>query len=343
MLVLVFERFTDRARRVLVLAQDEARSLHHQFIGTEHVLLGLLAEGEGVAARALEELGVSLTAARHEVERADRQIVEKEGRVQEGSESQPPFTPRAKKVLELSLREALQLGHQHIGTEHILLGLVREGGGVATQVLVDLGIEPGRVRQGVIRLMAPSDERRERQGRQVWSVVSSSCVLCGRDVWEVAHHFAADQVRVCDVCIRAAATVLAAAGTEPRELALPPRVFGDVPDESAVDELVGTVLALVGTPEERARRAEVIEDAAALEPRLRVLDDLLTGTARVSRVRFHSDAHAELRFHFRVVGVGTELAAEGPARRVDGRWVLWRVAALDALERAGVRAREAGG
>jgi ATP-dependent Clp protease ATP-binding subunit ClpC len=143
----VFERFTDRARRVLVLAQEEARLLNHSFIGTEHILLGLIHEGEGVAAKALEQLGVSLEAVREKVE----ETIGLSGTAPTGS---PPFTPRAKKVLELSLREALQLGHNYIGTEHMLLGLVREGEGVAAQVLVSLGADLARVRQQVIQLLS---------------------------------------------------------------------------------------------------------------------------------------------------------------------------------------------
>ncbi len=143
----MFERFTDRARRVLVLAQEEARMLNHNFIGTEHILLGLIHEGEGVAAKALESLGISLEAVREKVE-------ETIGPAGSASTGSPPFTPRAKKVLELSLREALQLGHNYIGTEHMLLGLVREGEGVAAQVLVSLGADLGRVRQQVIQLLS---------------------------------------------------------------------------------------------------------------------------------------------------------------------------------------------
>ncbi len=143
----MFERFTDRARRVLVLAQEEARLLNHNFIGTEHILLGLIHEGEGVAAKALESLGISLEAVREKVE-------ETIGPAGSSTTGSPPFTPRAKKVLELSLREALQLGHNYIGTEHMLLGLVREGEGVAVQVLVSLGADLSRVRQQVIQLLS---------------------------------------------------------------------------------------------------------------------------------------------------------------------------------------------
>jgi hypothetical protein len=143
----MFERFTDRARRVVVLAQDvEARRLNHDYVGTEHLLLGLLHEGEGVAARALDSLGISLDAVRQQVE----EII---GQGQQAPSGRIPFTPRAKKVLELSLRESLQLGHDYIGTEHILLGLLREGDGVAVQVLVGLGADLNRVRQQVIQLL----------------------------------------------------------------------------------------------------------------------------------------------------------------------------------------------
>ena len=151
----MFERFTDRARRVVVLAQEEARQLDHNYIGTEHILLGMIREGEGVAAQALAAMDISRDAVRQQVE-------EMIGRGKQGQTSgHIPFTPRAKKVLELSLRESLQLGHDYIGTEHILLGLVREGEGVAAQVLISLGAELDRVRQQVIQLLhdGPSTEQ----------------------------------------------------------------------------------------------------------------------------------------------------------------------------------------
>ncbi|WP_084590489.1 ATP-dependent Clp protease ATP-binding subunit [Pseudoglutamicibacter albus] len=153
----MFERFTDRARRVVVLAQEEARMLNHTYIGTEHILLGLIHEGEGVAAKALESLNVSLGAAREQVQEA----------IGQGSQAPTghiPFTPRAKKVLELSLREALQLGHNYIGTEHILLGLIREGEGTAAQVLESLGADPQAVRQEVIQLISGYHSSKEPAG-----------------------------------------------------------------------------------------------------------------------------------------------------------------------------------
>jgi ATP-dependent Clp protease ATP-binding subunit ClpC len=143
----MLERFTDRARRVVKLAEEEARRLDHNWIGTEHILLGLIREGEGVAAKALESLGISLQAVRQDVE-------EITGLGQQDPFEHIPFTPRSKKVLELSLRESLQLGHNYIGTEHILLGLIRERDGVAAQVLVRLGAEPNRVRQQVIERLS---------------------------------------------------------------------------------------------------------------------------------------------------------------------------------------------
>ncbi len=148
----MFERFTDRARRVVVLAQEEARLLQHNYIGTEHLLLGLIHEREGVAGRILGEMDVSLDAVRGKI----TGIV---GCGEGAPMGHIPFTPRSKKVLELALREALQLGHNYIGTEHILLGLLREGEGLAAQVLVDLGADLSVARQNVIRMIGPAVAR----------------------------------------------------------------------------------------------------------------------------------------------------------------------------------------
>jgi ATP-dependent Clp protease ATP-binding subunit ClpA len=158
----MLERFTDQARRVVVLAEEEARMLDHNWIGTEHLLLGVLREGDGVGARALESLGISLQPVRQQVE----EII---GPVQQVPAEYIPFTPRSKKVLELSLRESLQLGHDRVGTGHILLGLIREGDGVAAQVLVRLGADLNQVRQQVIELVSdlrPQSGRRPQPGRR---------------------------------------------------------------------------------------------------------------------------------------------------------------------------------
>ena len=187
----MFERFTDRARRVVVLAQEEARMLNHNYIGTEHILLGLIHEGEGVAAKALESLGISLEAVREQVQ----EII---GQGQQAPSGHIPFTPRAKKVLELSLREALQLGHNYIGTEHILLGLIREGEGVAAQVLVKLGADLNRVRQQVIQLLSGYQTGQEKTtaGGPQEGTPSGSLVLdqFGRNLTQAAREGKLDPV-----------------------------------------------------------------------------------------------------------------------------------------------------
>jgi ATP-dependent Clp protease ATP-binding subunit ClpC len=179
----VFERFTERARRVLTLAQEEARQLNHSFIGTEHILLGLISEGDGVGAEALRSLGISFQAVRDQIQ----ETIGTAGTIASGS---PPFTPRAKKVLELALREALQLNHSYIGTEHILLGLVREGEGVAATVLLGLGADLPRVRREVNNLMSGAEERQGvgRVGAPALSSVPREprCPRCSRNVSEAA-------------------------------------------------------------------------------------------------------------------------------------------------------------
>jgi len=189
----VFERFTDRARRVLTLAQEEASQLNHNFIGTEHILLGLTQEADGLGARALRSLGVSPEDVRAKVE----EIVGVSASSPSGS---PPFTPRAKKVLELALREALQLNHSYIGTEHLLLGLVREGHGVAVTVLAGLGVDLGRVRQAVNSLMTGGPESPPVRAfeqptatiAQTWPPGEPSCPRCGAHLAQSARFRAMD-------------------------------------------------------------------------------------------------------------------------------------------------------
>ncbi len=184
----MFERFTDRSRHVLVLAQEEARLLNHDFIGTEHILLGIIREGDGIGARALQSLGIYFEAAR-------QRVVETIGMAGSAPSGSPPFTPRAKKTLELSLREALQMNHNYIGTEHLLLGLVREGDGVAVSVLTTLGADPARVRQEVIRLISGAGDPRgvvSAHGQDMPDTASATspwepcCPRCRRPVSETA-------------------------------------------------------------------------------------------------------------------------------------------------------------
>jgi len=153
----VFERFTERARQVVVLAQDEARALKHNYIGTEHILLGLLREEEGLAARVLESLDIT-------VEEVRAMVARVVGEGDEVTTGQIPFTPRAKRVLELALREALSLGHNYIGTEHVLLGLVRENEGVAARILLDFGADAEKIRNEIIRMLSGPGRRQEPSG-----------------------------------------------------------------------------------------------------------------------------------------------------------------------------------
>jgi hypothetical protein len=220
----MFERFTDRSRRVLVLAQEEAHQLNHGFIGTEHILLGLISEGHGVGARALESLDVTL-------ERARGKVADTLGTAGSAPPGSPPFTPRAKKVFELSLREALQLGHSFIGTEHILLGLLREGDGVAAQVLVSLGTDLGVVRQRVIELISEQGYRVEEgsmlsddrvAGHFVGAHPSSlragtlaECSFCGRRPPESGRLVSGTDALICEHCVAEWFRVLASED-EPR-------------------------------------------------------------------------------------------------------------------------------
>jgi ATP-dependent Clp protease ATP-binding subunit ClpC len=189
----VFERFTERARQVVVLAQDESRALGHDYIGTEHLVLGLLREEEGVAARVLESLGVELEDARARVE-------ESVGRGEPRPSGQIPFTPEAKRALELSLREALSLGHNHIGTEHVLLGVIRVEDGVATQVLAGYGLAADRIRDEVVRALAnpqrprpglrpaprpPEWEYRVERVASAHELSEASLDELGADAWEL--------------------------------------------------------------------------------------------------------------------------------------------------------------
>ena len=184
----MFERFTDQARRVVVLSQEEARLLNHDYIGTEHLLLGLINEGEGVAARGLQSLAIRPDSVRS-------QVVETIGQGHQSPSGHIPFTPRAKKVLELSLREALQLGHNYIGTEHILLGLIREGDGVAARVLEKLGADLPKIRHTVLRFLSGgSGDESPPAGTAPARFAADSITLEGLRI--TAHHGVTDRERV---------------------------------------------------------------------------------------------------------------------------------------------------
>jgi ATP-dependent Clp protease ATP-binding subunit ClpC len=198
----VFERFTDRARRSIVLAQEEARLLNHNYLGTEHLLLGLIHQGDGVAAKTVESLGITLADARGQVE----EIIGRGG--QEAATGQIPFTPRAKKVLELSLREAQQLRHDYIGTEHLLLGLVRETDGVAALVLRNLGADLSRVRQQVVQLLSYSGAKGPERVlggvavRPVTGILPAPCSFCGTRSPECGTLFVGTTgALICEHCV----------------------------------------------------------------------------------------------------------------------------------------------
>ena len=211
----MFERFTDRSRRALTLAQEEARLLNHGFIGTEHLLLGLVAEGNGLAAKTMEQLGVTLDRARQRVE----EII---GRAESRPVGSPPFTPRTKKVLELALREALQLGHNYIGTEHLLLGVVREGNGVAVQVLESLGVDLATVRQTVVTLLGQATGSTESSvsggSLPVGEATFVRCSFCGRQPPESGRVVRGSRAYICEHCVSEWHRKLLAPGEEPEDM-----------------------------------------------------------------------------------------------------------------------------
>jgi len=336
----MFERFTDRARRVLVLAQDEARLLGHSFIGTEHLLLGLIHEGRGVAAKALGSLGITLDAARDKVE---------ETRARGPVVGSPPFTSRAKKVLELSLRAALEHQHNYIGTEHLLLGLVREGEGHGARVLVLLGADLDRVHETVLRLLSPSGPEapvpRRRAVAQRFvppgGQQMASCSFCGRDLWEVDRYVSAGRSVICAECVSTASDMLR---EEPavgeREIFFPARVLGDVPDDDAVGAITECFRMVfgggAGDPE---RFTGFLEDDEELRPSFEAAGQRTMTRAsgsRVARLRFVTPDLADVRFEIVLEG-GAAFPFEGQAVRRGGRWLVSRATAATVLGRAGIQ------
>jgi hypothetical protein len=342
----VFERFTGRARRVLVLALEEAQLLQHNFIGTEHLLLGLTHLEESTAAKALESLGISLEGVR-------ALVAETTGPAGSSPTGSPPFTPRAKKVLELSLREALQLGHNYIGTEHLLLGIVREGEGVAAQILVNLGADLSRVRQRVMELVQrggrqPTDPAREafrRRVMQLFAIGGQVCALCGRDLSEVDRYISANTINVCDRCITDGHQVLEEAeGTgDGPELHLPPRVLGEVPDNDAVPEIVMAFERGLNVSDPVERRL-YLEDAERLRPYAEQVAARFpdaASTFRLERIQFLLANRARVHFWITVTSPSMTFPVDGAAVRIDGRWKVSRGTQVLLLERAGVQIPDA--
>ena len=337
---------------MVVLAQEEARLLDHNYIGTEHILLGLIHEGEGVAATALEALGVSLERTRAHVE----EIIGHGGQAPSGH---IPFTPRAKTVLEMSLREALQLGHNYIGTEHILLGLIREGEGVAAKVLVEQGLDLDRARQTVIQLLsgyAVSEEGQAggapsvRFGRRTAGPGPISgfgarsdrrrCSFCFRSEDRVNRLVRGRSAWICDECLARASALVVEAGPEgPKQLRLRARFLPQAQTEAAevaVERAFETVFGGDATVEERLA---LIEDSGLLHP---AVEQLMAVGQRagepdiwVDAVRFISKDEAEVHWSPTLVG-GGRMPMHGFAVLDDGVWKVSRVHFHQMASMAGV-------
>lgn len=346
----MFERFTDRARRVLVLAQEEARLLEHDFIGTEHILLGLIQEGEGVAARALAELGVSLEGARAEVE----EMIGLPGVRPSGS---PPFTPRAKKVLELSLRESVQLGHSYIGTEHVLLGLVREGEGVGAQVLVSLAGDPDRVRQQVMRILPGSGGGDPTGQATVPPRVLRAgdprvvlCSFCGRGSPDSGQLVSGTHAYICEHCIRHWYGRLGLAGARPGwvSMASPDRrlpAAGTPPEDvDRAEADIRAAFAASGTESADGASVPAVQGGETLGPVLVAAKERNRDLSRpgsdvvisVDAMVFTDPGHAVVWFSVAVDGSVMLPRHLGDAVLVDGAWKVARSTFCDLMALAGV-------
>ncbi len=324
---------------MVVLAQEEARLLNHNYIGTEHILLGIVHEGEGVGAKALETLKISLESVRREVEKI----------IGLGSATAVPahipFTPQAKTLLEMSLREALELGHNYIGTEHILLGMIRESEGVAAQVLVKLGADLDRVRATVVQLLKAAPVI-EQSPPRTWIARTftaggpsagpiASCAICGRERWEIQRHVRAVRELICAECIERAHVALQTT-TDP-ELMVPPLVEGEVPSDSDVDDIVHayrTVFCgglgrseLEGALEDGPAIAHLAEEAARRNPQ----SQTAPATFIVRRVRFRAVDDADVFYSI----FGAPFA--GQAIHVDSRWKVTRETWCHMLALGGVQ------
>jgi hypothetical protein len=359
----VFERFSDRARLVVVLAQEEARLLNHNYIGTEHILLGLAHEGEGVAAQVLASLKISLGAVRAQVE----EIIGHGGQAPSGH---IPFTPRAKKVLELSLREALQLGHNYIGTEHILLGLIREGEGVAAQALVNLGAELPRVRQEVVRILSENPQTEDASApATVTRLVSGSssgiqparCGFCGIPSPTGGTLFTGvTGALICERCVTQASSTSALVGTRPEPFRVANR-----PEPETAEQRAARYVPTGPAPadEDAARRAieyaftdpmELSADGSTLvnvedgdelapyaaEVRGRVGRFIDERENVVEYVKFLNDRHAVVWTTIRLRNgpplVRVPMLHEGRAVLVAGRWKVSRETICDRWAAVGV-------
>jgi hypothetical protein len=345
----MFERFTDRARRALVVAREEARLLGHPYIGTEHLLLAL-SQGDGVAAQALASLDVPFDAVR-------QQVVESVGRPSgEVDLESPPFTPKAKKVLEYSLREALQLGHSYIGTEHLLLGLVREAQGEGGRILEELGVEPARLRQAVIGLIvvdiATTPPRPRDPGAGPTPRPGSrplACSFCGRRPPESGPLHSGVDAFVCEHCIHQWATNPdpGRAGRSPVDPTQAVRPTGPPPDDPAAVAGIAAAYAAIGRPSEDGESVPSVDGGENLGPTLararmgRQTRHPLPDDARVDfstgEIAFTDADHAAVWFTVSVNGHPVLRDRRGDAVRVDGTWKVARSTFCQLVALAGIR------
>lgn len=339
----MFERFTDQARRCVVLAQEEARLLNHGYIGSEHALLGVLAEGHGTGAQTLRSLDVTVDTAR-------AKVVALVGRGERAPVGHIPFTPQAKRALEGALREALHFGDHEINTEHLLLGLVREGESTAARVLTDLGVDLDDVRSRVTELRSghgPSLAHLHQRGAHPGAVstvpfgrAATACSFCGRDLWEVNQYVRGDDAVICDVCAALAHDAVGNAPDDTRSVSLPPRVFGNPPDDAALAGVVAAVdVVLLSGPAGDSARAARLEDGDRLAPlsvEARRRNPDLDIENRLDRIRFVSPDVAEVRISISIMG-GPGMKFEGPVRRVDDVWKVSRELFCAVLRPSGVR------
>jgi Clp amino terminal domain, pathogenicity island component/ClpX C4-type zinc finger len=340
----VFERFSRQARHVVVLAQEESRRLGHSYIGTEHLLLGVLRAGQSVALDALERLGVQPAQVRSAVEAT----------VGRGGDAPPghiPFTADAKRALEMSLREALELGDNYIGTEHVLLGLVRDGESVAARVLAMVGADRDRLRPVVLDLLRHGESRERALGlgaptpeRLAPARLASTppvCVLCGRDLWEVGRYVRGEAGAVCDECISTSVQTLKESSDDRRAVTLPPRLYGFEGVDPAIPEAITERFQrafATGAPQEAAR---VIEDGDAIQPFMALAGErsphIRPTGVHVNRIRFTDKNHAEVRFTLELAGGPDGITFDGTAIRQQDRWLVSRETVGQMLAPVGVR------
>ncbi len=349
----MFERFSDRARRALVLAQEEARLLDHGFIGTEHLLLGLMHEQDGVAAQALSQLDLSLETMRLKVQESVQLATT-------GPSGSPPFTPRAKKVLELALREALQLGHSYIGTEHMLLGLVREGEGVGAQVLVGLVGDLSRVRQEVIKILSgyesPSEDPLGTGTNPSFVGGSNSnarvvlCSFCGRGSPESGQLISGVDAFICEHCVREwserlgrGKSTLSTSWVSQRHDVV---VAGQPPENAeAAAADIRAAFAGSGTESEDGVSVHTVEGGETLGPVLVAAKEQPRGIApqgatvvtSVDEIVFIDPGHAAVWFSIAVDGTTMLSRRRGEAVVVDGVWKVARSTFCELMALAGVQ------